>query len=30
LYEAWLKANGTPEEVIAFAAFVKLVKEEHP
>jgi len=30
LYEAWLKAQGTPEEVIAYAAFVKFVREEYP
>jgi hypothetical protein len=30
LYEAWLKAKGTPEEVTAYAAFVKFVREEYP
>jgi hypothetical protein len=30
LYEAWLKAKGTPEEAIAYAAFVKFVREEYP
>jgi hypothetical protein len=30
LYEAWLKAKDTPEEVIAYAAFVKFAREECP
>jgi len=30
LYEAWLKAKDTQEEVIAYAAFVNFVREEHP
>ena len=30
LYEAWLKAKGTLEEAIAYAAFVKLVRENYP
>ena len=29
LYEAWLKAKDTPEEVIAYAAFVKFAQEEY-
>jgi hypothetical protein len=30
LYESWLKAKDTPEEVNAYAAFVKFVREEYP
>ena len=29
LYEAWLKAKDTPEEVIVYAAFVKFAQEEY-
>ncbi|MGB8522437.1 MAG: hypothetical protein WCD43_05700 [Candidatus Acidiferrales bacterium] len=30
LYEAWLKAKDTPEEIIAYAAFVKFARGECP
>ena len=30
LYEARLKAKGTPEEAAAHEAFVKFVREEYP
>jgi hypothetical protein len=29
LYEAYLKAKGTPEEAVAYAAFAKFVSEEY-
>jgi hypothetical protein len=29
LYEAYLKAKGTPEEVVAYEAFAKFVFEEY-
>jgi hypothetical protein len=29
LYEAWLKAKGTPEEAAAYEAFAKFVFEEY-
>lgn len=30
LYEAYLKAKGTPEESAAHEAFAKFVREEYP
>jgi len=30
LYEAHVKAKGTPEEAAAYEAFVKFVREEYP
>jgi hypothetical protein len=30
LYEAYLKAKGTPEEAAAYEAFVRFVREECP
>jgi hypothetical protein len=29
LYEAYLEAKGTPEEVVAYEAFAKFVSEEY-
>lgn len=29
LYEAYLKAKGTPEEAVAYEAFAKFVSEEY-
>jgi hypothetical protein len=29
LYEAFLKAKGTPEEAVAYEAFAKFVSEEY-
>lgn len=30
LYEAYLKAKGTPEESVAYEAFAKFVRQEYP
>lgn len=30
LYEEWVAVRGTSEEPVAYAAFVKFVREEYP